>query len=158
MLAVGSNILPGVHVPWAIERMVSFFPFLVVGRFYRTCPVAIRTYRRFWNGAVLVESGLSVREVKKTLCEWEIESGRNRSHPNCSQRDRTLDIDILWSEGSGWIMPRALIEETPYLALPASGLLSLKSRQKGSPRPLDYRPACFVACDRLLGLRPVRVK
>ncbi|RMH42727.1 MAG: 2-amino-4-hydroxy-6-hydroxymethyldihydropteridine diphosphokinase [Gammaproteobacteria bacterium] len=158
LFALGSNVRPGRHVPWAIEKMAASFSCLIVGKFYRTRPMAIKSCRRFWNGAVLAESRMSVSEIKRMLCAWERESGRDRSHPDCSWRDRTLDIDILWSDCSGWITPREAIEKTPYLALPATALLPIKWSRISNTRVLNYSPACFIACGKLLGLRPVRLK
>ncbi len=113
------------------------------------------SHRPFWNGAVEIRCAADVRTLKLKLNEWEEMTGRNRQDPRCSILDRTLDIDILWSDAQGWLCAERQVQRTPYLALPVSSLVR-KWRYCSDANMLV--PVPFMFNGRLLGLRPVNLK
>lgn len=152
IISIGSNIKPARHVPWVIEKMYDEFDTVVVSRFYRTDAYAMTSHTVFWNGAVMVESTLSREALKVLLCSWEIASGRNRSHPQCSTRDRTLDLDILWQEKQGWFEEVSILRGLPYIWQPISSLLALPGNKK------KCGGVWFSMCKALLGGKRKRLK
>ncbi len=152
IISIGSNIKPAHHVPWVIQKMYDEFDAVVVSRFYRTHAYAMKSHTVFWNGAVMVESSLSQENLKRLLCEWEVTSGRNRNHPQCSTRDRTLDLDILWQDQRGWLEDISKLRNLPYMWQPISSLLALPTN-KG-----HCGIVWFLMCKVLLGGKRKRLK
>ncbi len=155
LLAIGSNISPRQHVVQSLRWMHASFLSLRVGCFYRSQAWGMDSRRTFWNGAVEVRCEDDVRTLKQQLNEWEEITGRNRQNPRCSVLDRTLDIDILWSDAQGWLCAEQQVRSTPYLASPVS---SLVGEWRSLPGTRALTPVPFMFNDRLLGLRPVNLK
>jgi 2-amino-4-hydroxy-6-hydroxymethyldihydropteridine diphosphokinase len=65
-----------------------------VSSFRDTAPVGYLDQPRFLNGAVELETGLSVRELLDELLRIERDLGRDRSHAP-RQGPRTVDLDLL---------------------------------------------------------------
>jgi len=149
ILAIGSNIRPHVHVRQVLKKMVHTFDEVRVGKFFYSPAYGMHSHRLFWNGAVSIDTHLSPAALKMLLCQWEKESGRNRDHPKCSLRDRTLDMDIIWGASCGWLESIACLRERPYVWLPISSLLDLKG---GVCEPLH--PIFFSLSGKVLGRRP----
>ena len=145
IVSVGSNIRPSKHVPWVCKKMYNEFDTVVVSRFYRTHAYAMTSHTVFWNGAMMIESHLSRKDLKTLLCDWEMMSGRNRSHPKCSTRDRTLDLDILWQDEQGWFEDVTTLKSLPYMWQPISSLLALRNHKK------RCAIVWFSTCGMLLG-------
>jgi len=153
LLAVGSNLHPKVNVRWVLSRMKYSFDYVKVGCFYRSQPRGMKSGNSFWNGAVMVESGMDVVGLKECLCLWETETGRDRKHPKCALRDRTLDLDIVWNERDGWLESIDTIMQNSYLYMPLSSLVFLLPIRKGTLKPIY-----FSFQGRLLGGRAVSLK
>jgi len=153
LLAVGSNLQPEKHVRWMLRQMFEIFEAVQVGRFFSSKAYGIKSRHLFWNGAVIVQTSLNVEDLKTQLSEWEVLSGRDRSHPQCSLRDRTLDIDIVWSSVDGWYESLAKIKECDYLAVPLSSLAHFRVPSRGRMKPVFFRWQ-----KKLLGARPVCLK
>ncbi len=153
LLAVGSNLHPKVNVRWVLSRMQCEFDYVRVGRFYHSQPSGMKSGHSFWNGAVMVESRMDIIDLKTCLCMWEVESGRDRMHPKCSLRNRTLDVDITWSDCDGWVERVETIMKHSYLHAPLSSLMFLPPVRKGTLKPIY-----FSFQGRLLGGRPVSLK
>jgi len=154
LLSVGSNIRPAENMRSVLLQMAGVFFDIKVGRFFRSPAYGMRSFRPFWNGVVLMRSDLDVHVLKAQLCQWEEESGRDRSHPNCSIRDRTLDVDIVWSEGSGWLLSKENITTLPYLRAPIASLMP-----GCFPVYTTFlSPVCFSFQGHLLGYRPMHIQ
>jgi len=149
ILAIGSNIKPHVHVRQVLKKMLNEFDEVKVGKFFYSPAYGMNSHRLFWNGAVAIESGLSPNTLKMLLCQWEKESGRNREHPKCSLRNRTLDIDVIWGDSCGWLESLAYIRERSYMWLPLSSLLKWKGHVREA-----LHPVFFSLNGQLFGQRP----
>lgn len=66
--------------------------------FYETPPAGGPPQPDYWNGAALVETSLSPRELLGSLLSIERALGRIRPDP-VRWGPRTIDLDILWIEG-----------------------------------------------------------
>lgn len=148
ILAIGSNIRPHIHVRDALKKMMACFDAVRVGKFFYSPAYGIKSSRMFWNGAVLIETDLSPQALKDLLCGWEQASGRNRLHPKCSLRDRTLDIDIIWGDACGWLESPNYIQQRLYVLLPVASLLRYRHAAIKS-----LRPVFFVLQGKVLGKR-----
>ncbi len=104
---------------------------LATAPLYETPPFGGPPQGDYLNGAVLVRSSLSPREVLALSLAVERDLGRIRPDP-VRWGPRTIDIDLLWVEG-------AVIEE-PGLVVPHPGL---------AERPFAVRPLVDVAPDAL---------
>ncbi len=153
LLAVGSNLHPKVNVRWVLSRMKYRFDHVKVGRFYHSQPSGMKSGHSFWNGAVMIETRMDVIDLKECLCMWEVESGRDRMHPKCSLRNRTLDVDIVWGERDGWMESIETIMQHSYLHAPLSSLVFFSPVRKGTLKPIY-----FSFEGRLLGGRSVFLK
>ncbi len=127
IVSIGSNIKPSHHVTWVVQHMNQAFGELIVSRFFQTQAFLMVSRHSFWNGVVMFSSDLPFDELKKLLSDWEVESGRNRNHPQCSIRDRTLDLDILWQDQSGWLDSIKELKGLPYIWYPMCSLLGLRA-------------------------------
>jgi len=152
IVSIGSNINPSQHVPWVVRQMHQAFDEVVVSRFYRTQAFAMLSRYSFWNGAVMVRSDLSQDDLKKLLCDWEAESGRDRKHPQCSIRDRTLDLDILWQDKHGWFESVDDLKSLPYMWQPVRSLLGLSVAKS------KFDIVWFFVSKQLLGGRRRRLR
>jgi 2-amino-4-hydroxy-6-hydroxymethyldihydropteridine diphosphokinase len=152
IISIGSNVNPSQHVPWAIENMQQMFNEVVVSRFYRTQAFAMSSKHCFWNGVVMLSSDLACDALKNLLSCWEVESGRDRNHPQCSTRDRTLDLDILWQDGCGWLDDVEGLKKLPYMWQPVCSLLGLRVAK------LKQGTVWFVVNHELLGGRRKKLR
>lgn len=152
IISIGSSIKPSQHVPWAMQKMCCEFDTVVVSRFHRTQAQGMKSHSLFWNGAVMVESDLSEPNLKTLLCSWEEESGRDRSHPQSSVKDRTLDLDILWQDKRGWLEDLSKLKRLSYVWQPISSLLTLRVSKS------DRNIVWFSMCNMLLGGRRIQLK
>jgi len=96
-LALGSNIgnrrLTMIRAMERLEEVVG-----TVERFselYETEPEGFASDNKFLNGAVLVDTELSPREVLERTQMIEKELGRTTKSQGGEYHDRTIDIDIL---------------------------------------------------------------
>jgi len=153
LLTIGSNVQPASNVRWALSQMLDAFGNIKVGRFFQTPACGMKSSRLFWNGAVLIDIPMEKKDLKVRLCKWEEESGRDRTHPKCSTRDRTLDIDIVWSEQSGWLISHENITNADYLTAPIASLMPICFPHRDRLMPIYFSFRC-----KLLGVRPVHLK
>jgi len=153
LLAIGSNVRPNLNIRWVLCQMLDAFDGVEVGRFFCSQANGMESRHLFWNGAVLIEAHSELQALKEQLCRWEVESGRDRTHPKCSLRDRTLDIDIVWSDQDGWYVSPDNIARVAYLAGPIASLMPVIF-----PRQESLAPVYFSFHQRILGGRPIRLK
>ena len=114
VVAFGSNIEPERFLPAAVRELARRVRLLAVSPVYQTPPVGAPGTPPFLNGALLVETSLSPRELRwQVLRPIEAALGRVRGEdPNAP---RTVDLDLVLYEG------RVCAE--PDLELPAPDVL-----------------------------------
>ncbi len=96
VVALGSNIRPDANIPEARKRISERFSVLAESRFVRTEPIGPPDQPAFVNGAILLETDLSLRDVEKELKGIEIQLGRVRTNDKFAPR--TIDLDIaVWN-------------------------------------------------------------
>ncbi len=110
VIACGSNQDdPQAQLPSA-ERKIAGTPgvkLLAVSALYDTKPVGMADQPDFLNGAFLVETRLTAKELLAVLVRIEREQGRVRDIP---QGPRTLDLDLIFFG--------AEVKNTPDLIVP----------------------------------------
>lgn len=97
-VSLGSNIEPEKHFSAAFAELSEKFGRLLVLPVVKTNPCAISTDKPFLNALVVFSSTLTPAELKDWFNALESAHGRDRSDPDRSQKDRTLDLDILTSQ------------------------------------------------------------
>ncbi len=96
VVGLGSNIDPERHVQQGKELLASKFNVLKFSCFLRTKPQGNSQQAEFINGGALIETPLSISEVKDTLKGFEIQMGRTAGMHN--NKPRVIDFDIhLWN-------------------------------------------------------------
>jgi 2-amino-4-hydroxy-6-hydroxymethyldihydropteridine diphosphokinase len=93
IIGVGSNIDAGTHIPRMLDLLGRKVRILRVSRFVTTSPIGISNQPDFTNGAIRIETRLTVDELKKLLVCIEDELGRDRTQPKFGPR--TIDLDIV---------------------------------------------------------------
>ena len=94
---MGSNIDPVANMGKALYLLGFHVKILAVSSFETTPPIGISDQPDFLNGAVLVQTSLSLEQLGAELKAVEDEMGRDRSLPKFGPRVIDLDI-ILWNE------------------------------------------------------------
>lgn len=94
-LSIGTNINPEKNAMRIIHALSEHFGHLSLFPFVYTEPESISSSSIFLNGLAIIQSELSVQQIKQVLNEIEISLGRDRSDPLKSIKDRPADIDIL---------------------------------------------------------------
>lgn len=84
---------------------------IAVSKFYETKPVGLENQPDFLNGAFLIETRLSYRELFARLLEIEKSEGRVREIPG---GPRTLDLDLIFY-GSEIIKEKDLVIPHPRM-------------------------------------------
>lgn len=97
-LSLGSNINPEQHISSALEQLCKQFHAAIVFPVLRTQPCAIHSQHSFLNTIAIVVSDWSAAALKTWLNQLEEQHGRDRNDPLRSEKDRTLDIDILTAQ------------------------------------------------------------
>ena len=97
VIALGSNIDPEENLEHAVVELKSRFKVSKRSRWIQTKPIGIQDQPDFYNGALLMETRLSLESLKKELKKVEDLMGRDRSLPKYGPR--TIDLDILiWNK------------------------------------------------------------
>lgn len=133
LVALGSNVEPGVHLPRAARRLAERFPGLTASRVYETAPAGepggtAPAGPTFLNAAVRFVTRLSAAELKhRVLRPLEAELGRVRTADR--NAPRTIDLDIalygdrvLDDPETGLRIPDPDIPGRAHLALPLADL------------------------------------
>ncbi|WP_404399465.1 2-amino-4-hydroxy-6-hydroxymethyldihydropteridine diphosphokinase [Idiomarina seosinensis] len=95
LCSLGSNIEPELHFSRAKHYLAKLSDKLEFSRDIVTQPVGIKTNKPFLNALFTLETSLSEQQLKQHFNEIEETLGRDRSDPDCSIKDRPIDIDIL---------------------------------------------------------------
>tara|TARA_B100000579_G_scaffold370179_1_gene332070 strand:+ start:486 stop:881 length:396 start_codon:yes stop_codon:yes gene_type:complete len=93
VIALGSNIDPEENLKLAVVELKSKFKVLKQSQWIRTKPIGIQDQPDFFNGALLLETKMSLESLKKELKSVEDLMGRDRSLPKFGPR--VIDLDIL---------------------------------------------------------------
>jgi len=114
-ISVGSNIEPEKNIPAALRLLKKEVSIKSVSTFYRTQPVGANGSPEFYNGAVLVDTGISPMDLKfQVLRRIEQTLGRTRgADPNAP---RTIDLDI--------VLYGDLVMREPVLEIPDPDILT----------------------------------
>jgi len=122
LIAIGSNIDPELNVPLALGHLAAKLPVDAVSHFYWSAPIGVDTQPKFLNGACLVRTDQSPRELKfNVLRKIEDKLGRVRSADKFAPREIDLDIalfDELQVDGDGLHIPDPEIALRPFLGIP----------------------------------------
>lgn len=114
VIAFGSNIEPERHVFAAVEALSRHLRVLATSPVYETPPVGAPGTPPFLNGAVLVETDLSPREVRQRVLR-PIEEALGRTRGEDPNAPRTIDLDLVLYED--------VVEENAEMCLPAPDIL-----------------------------------
>jgi 2-amino-4-hydroxy-6-hydroxymethyldihydropteridine diphosphokinase len=117
---LGSNIDRKRNYLQALERLAKLGIIVAASSVYETTPIGSGEGRDFYNGAVLLETGLSARDLKRELRTIEEEMGRVRTGDRYSPRPIDLDL-VLYNrdrvDEPDLHVPDPLILKRPFLAL-----------------------------------------
>ena len=121
-IGIGSNIDPRANVPLILEELVHLADEEVISPIIETEPVAIKTHDSFLNLVVCIRWAGTQAELKAECVAIEERLGRDRSHPESKNRDRTADLDLLFSLDDGETLDVSLLPEEDYLRPQAEAL------------------------------------
>lgn len=93
LLALGSNVAPESHLPWAVDELADLGVVGARSRVWESAPVGYADQPRFLNAAVRLETSLAPRELRAALRRLEARLGRVRD-PENRNGPRTIDLDI----------------------------------------------------------------
>lgn len=93
VIELGSNINPRKNIPAAILSLKNLFSLKSQSQFVPTKPIGPIQQPPFVNGAVLIETSKSLKELKNLLSRVEINLGRVRDANKYSPR--TIDLDVI---------------------------------------------------------------
>jgi len=97
IIGLGSNIKLDQNIQQAREILAQKYRVVAESCFKVTKPVGTVKQADFINGSVLIETQLSVEQLKEELGEIEKGMGRNRQYDRYGPR--TIDLDIvIWNE------------------------------------------------------------
>jgi len=99
-LNLGSSIRPKTNISRAEKEINLLMGVSVVSmsRVYTSRAIGIRSYRNFYNASLLIETRLSIHDLKKASKGIELAFGRSVKK-SASIKDRPIDIDIITYEG-----------------------------------------------------------
>lgn len=95
LCSIGSNLEPAQHVGQAVAELLARFGHLRLSSVIQTKPVGMHSHHDFLNCLFIIESELSLPQLKAEFVLMELAHGRDRNNPLCKVADRPLDIDIL---------------------------------------------------------------
>ena len=95
LCSLGSNIDPEMNIHHAKNQLRTLSGDCLFSQNIATKPVDIDTNNGFLNALFIVDTPLSSDELKQQFNQIEEALGRDRSDPERSKKDRTIDIDIL---------------------------------------------------------------
>lgn len=97
IIGLGSNVDPNQNIRKARETLAQKFRLLTESCFKLTKPIGKIQQPDFMNGTVLIETELSIGQLKKML--KTIESDLGRKETDSRDGPRTIDLDIVvWNK------------------------------------------------------------
>lgn len=147
-LSLGSNIEPGRNLPLAVAMLRGAGRIVGVSRVFETDPVGPPGQTPFLNAAVLFETALDPRTLKRDVIGGiERALGRVRE-PGDRNAPRTIDIDISLWEGEagpgGAPPPDPDVTRRAHVAVPLADLLPERI-VPGDGRALGEIAAALIA-------------
>jgi 2-amino-4-hydroxy-6-hydroxymethyldihydropteridine diphosphokinase len=97
VIALGSNIEPRKNIELARERIRSTHRVIRESRFVETSPIGYVDQPNFLNGAILIETETSQKELVEWLHQVENSLGRVRTGNRFGPR--TIDLDLVMWDG-----------------------------------------------------------
>lgn len=97
VIGVGSNILPEVYIPLALESVRNAHTLLAESDRVVTRPIGFKDQPDFINGVLLIETEMERNELKAWLHRVEADLGRVRT--SNINGPRTIDLDIVVWDG-----------------------------------------------------------
>lgn len=97
VIGLGSNIDPQLNIARARELLKAEFRVLGESRFVQTSPVGYTEQDDFINGAVHIETDLTLKDLSGRLKQLEDELGRQRSA--IKHGPRSIDLDVVVYNG-----------------------------------------------------------
>lgn len=95
VIGLGSNINPQSNIQKAKELIASKYNILGQSSFITTKPIGYLHQPNFINGAILIETDLSLEELKTDLKKMENAMGRRAVDPLQKFGPRKIDLDIV---------------------------------------------------------------
>lgn len=96
IIGIGSNIDAGYHIPRMLELLAERFEVVQVSTMVQTTAIGLTDQPDYTNGAVRIETDLSMDELSAFLKQLEDRMGRDRSQPRFGPRNIDLDI-LIWN-------------------------------------------------------------
>lgn len=96
-IALGSNLDPENNIINMIGALFDLSDIVDISEIMRTEPVGLKSEKYFLNTVVRIEINKDRTQLKSALNAIEESLGRDRSNPERKYRDRTADLDILFS-------------------------------------------------------------
>jgi 2-amino-4-hydroxy-6-hydroxymethyldihydropteridine diphosphokinase len=112
-IGLGSNLGDGIRILRAAWERIGEregVTLSVLSHPYLTAPVDMESSNLFTNAVGMLQTTVPVRQLLSDLLQIESEFGRRRDISNTGYQDRSLDLDILCSDG--------VVLDTPELVLP----------------------------------------
>ncbi|MCK7458319.1 2-amino-4-hydroxy-6-hydroxymethyldihydropteridine diphosphokinase [Idiomarina aminovorans] len=95
LCSLGSNIEPQRNFSQAQAELKALSKTISFSRNIPTSPVNMNTDRNFLNALFIIQTPMTTEKLKSEFNRIEEALGRDRSDPQRSFKDRTIDIDIL---------------------------------------------------------------
>lgn len=147
-VSIGSNLAPEQHVARALRELAQRFGEVLVFPIVKTEPCDIHSEHAFFNTLVIFAARESAETIKEWFNQLEAEHGRDRNDPLRSQKDRTLDLDILHISPELNMATMSTFDE-PYTQVCIEALTSPQNTQHitlGNLQ-LGHRPATVYTND-----------
>lgn len=93
VIGIGSNIEPDLNIQKAIQIIARHHEFIAASQIITTKPVGYENQPDFLNGAILISTKISLKELGRWLKSVERDLGRIRTKNRYGPR--TVDLDIL---------------------------------------------------------------
>ena len=93
VIGVGSNIDPEININRAKRSLAEKHTLLKSTTLIETEPIGYKDQDNFLNGAFLIETEMTIEELKSWLKELEQQLGRTKTENNYGPR--TIDLDII---------------------------------------------------------------
>lgn len=94
LCSMGANLAPEENFAKARSKLTPLGE-VHYSRAVYTKPVDIDTEHDFLNSLFVISTQLDAEVLKMAFNKIETELGRDRDDPECSQKDRPMDLDIL---------------------------------------------------------------
>lgn len=94
VIAMGSNIDPEYHIPYALKAIDEKFTICKMSDFIYTKPLLYENQDNFLNGSILIETDMNQPEIVVELKAIEDEMRRDRNKPKNGPRKIDLDLVV----------------------------------------------------------------